>query len=340
MEMTLFQDLFGEIDAVTQTYVTDISSRAIQTITPFVSIGLTLTFIAFGLLIIRGGVQMPLMEFIGKSVRIGLIAGVALASGIYQGQIAEAIRTTPDALAGLLVPGGETGDQAAAVIDRAASEGFAKAGEAWEKTSTLDIGYSILIAAVGLIIIAATGVFVLIGGAFMILAKLGLAILAGLGPLFIAAMLWQPTQRFFEAWTGQVVNYMLMVVMLAASFGLMLNIYTNFVGGIEFGDKQNIAYNIGGVVILSGAMMIVLLQLPGVAAALGAGASISFLYELRALASGARAAGKAGAAAANMVGQAGGAAARAGAAVGGAAANAARSGGSAAASYFKGRKAA
>ncbi|EJF97359.1 hypothetical protein MEE_00071, partial [Bartonella elizabethae F9251 = ATCC 49927] len=45
MNFTVFTQLFNKIDQITKTYVTDISSKAIVTITPFVTIGLTITFL-------------------------------------------------------------------------------------------------------------------------------------------------------------------------------------------------------------------------------------------------------------------------------------------------------
>lgn len=302
----LFTDLFQRIDTVTDTYVTSMSSAAASAIAPVVAVGLTLTFIAFGLLIIRGAVQMPISEFLGKSIRIALICGAALGSGMYQGQIASAIKTTPDALASALLPSAEKGQGAAAVIDVAAGSGYEKAGEAWEKGGVFKED-GILWYVVGLIIWTATTVFMAVGGAFLLLAKIGLSVLAGLGPIFIASLLWQPTSRFFEAWTGQIVNYTLMVTIFAAAMGLMVDIFGNFVADMQFDGVQNVAYNLGALGILSVAMVIALLQLPGIASALGAGASVGFLYELRAIAGGAKAAKGAASAAASAPGKAAGA---------------------------------
>lgn len=302
----LFTDLFQRIDTVTDTYVTSMSSAAASAIAPVVAVGLTLTFIAFGLLIIRGAVQMPISEFLGKSIRIALICGAALGSGMYQGQIASAIKTTPDALASALLPSAEKGQGAAAVIDVAAGSGYEKAGEAWEKGGVFKED-GILWYVVGLIIWTATTVFMAVGGAFLLLAKIGLSVLAGLGPIFIASLLWQPTSRFFEAWTGQIVNYTLMVTIFAAAMGLMVDIFGNFVADMQFDGVQNVAYNLGALGILSVAMVIALLQLPGIASALGAGASVGFMYELRALAGGAKAAKGAASAAASAPGKAAGA---------------------------------
>lgn len=343
MAFSLFHDLFGKIDDVTQTYVADIASSATSAIAPVVTVGLTLTFIAFGILIIRGGVQMPLSEFLGKSLRVGLICGVALAGGLYQGQIADVIRTTPDALASSLVsdPSGAP-QEAATMIDTAAEEGFNKANEAFEQMSWMDPGQGLVFLVFGFVVAGATVVFVAIGGAFLLLSKLALAVLAGVGPIFIVAMLWQPTSRFFEVWVGQVVNFILLAVLLAASFGLMLSIYTGFLEGVSWEADTNNLYNVGGVLILTVAMGIVLLQLPGVASALGGGASVGYLYELKALAGGAKSMGAAAAGARDRAGAAGAgmrAAHGAGAAGGGAAAQR-QAFSRGAAAYYKGRKAA
>jgi len=330
----LFTDLFERIDSVTDTYVTSMSSAAASAIAPVVGVGLTLTFIAFGMLIIRGAVQMPVSEFLGKSIRIALICGAALGSGMYQGQIANAIKQTPDALASALLPSAEKGQSAAAVIDVAAGSGFEKANEAWENAGIFKED-GLLWGIAGCIIFAATTIFMAVGGAFLLLAKIGLSVLAGLGPIFIASLLWQPTTRFFEAWTGQIVNYTLMVVVFAAAMGLMVDIFGSFVSTMQFDGVQNVAFNLGGLGILSLAMVIALLQLPGIAAALGAGASVSFIHEMRAVASGAKAAKGAASAAMSAPGKVAGA-------VGGGV-NAARNAAGAiskAAGKFQGKKAA
>jgi type IV secretion system protein VirB6 len=333
MAFTLFTDLFSKIDQTTQTYVTDMSTGAIAAVTPVVTVGLTLMFMAYAFLIIRGGVQMPMSEFLGKSVRVALVCAAALGSGLYQGQIAEAIRTTPDALATALISDDSgKGAQAATLIDTAGEQGFTKAGEAWAEMSAMDIGQSLVFAFYGAIIILATIIFVAIGGAFLLLAKLGLSILAGLGPMFIAGLLWQPTHRFFEVWVGQVVNMILLVVMLAASFGLMLTIFTGYVEGLAMDPEQNKAYAMGGLLMLSVAMLVALLQLPGIAAALAGGASIAFLYEMRAVGGGARAAGRAAQGVSKAVHSAGAASVKGVAAVG-------RSVGQTA-GHFRGKKAA
>ncbi|PIT69129.1 trwi protein, partial [Bartonella tribocorum] len=72
MNFTMFTQLFNQIENITKTYVTDISSKAIATITPFISIGITIAFIIYGWLIIRGAIDMPLSGFVNRFIRISI----------------------------------------------------------------------------------------------------------------------------------------------------------------------------------------------------------------------------------------------------------------------------
>ena len=82
MAFSVFQDLFAEVDAATSVFVSDVVARLIVELTPVVTVGLTLTFIVYGLAIIRGAVDLPVMDFLGRAVRIGIITSIALAGAI------------------------------------------------------------------------------------------------------------------------------------------------------------------------------------------------------------------------------------------------------------------
>ena len=286
MAFTLFEPLFAKVDTATNVFVSQISTQAIATITPFVTLGLTLGFIAYAIAIIRGAVDMPVMDFLARSLRIAIIVGVALAGGLYQSQIAGAIVELPNSLAVALISNPTEGAGAASIIDVAAGKGFDAASRAFEQSSFFSAD-GLLYGIFGIIIILATAVVVSIGGAFILLAKVALALLAGLGPIFVVCFLWQPLSRFFDLWIGQVLNYVLLVVLFSALFGLMMDIYGGYVAGVKFESGVNVAYSLGGAIILSIAMVLVLLQLPGIAGALAGGAALGYMHELRALRGGA-----------------------------------------------------
>ena len=286
MAFKLFEPLFTKVDAATHMFVSQISTQAIATITPFVTLGLTLGFIAYAIAIIRGAVDMPVMDYLARSLRIAIIVGVALAGGLYQSQIASAIVELPNSLAVALISNPTEGAGAASIIDVAAGKGFDAASRAFEQSSFFSAD-GLLYGIFGIIIILATAVVVSIGGAFILLAKVALALLAGLGPIFVVCFLWQPLSRFFDLWIGQVLNYVLLVVLFSALFGLMMDIYGGYVAGVKFESGVNVAYSLGGAIILSIAMVLVLLQLPGIASALAGGAALGYMHELRAMRGGA-----------------------------------------------------
>ncbi len=293
MAFELMGPIYNAVDAITSNFVNHITAQAIASLTPVVTVGLTVAFIAYGLLIIRGAVDMPVMDFLGKSVRIGIIVSIALAGGLYQSQIASALVSLPDEVATALVASPELGTGAAALVDNSAGKGFDVAADAFAKAGLFEdngITYFFF----GLIVSIFTAIVVAIGGAFLLMAKLVVAILAGLGPLFILALLFQPTARFFDMWVAQVLNYVLLVVLFAAVFGLMMDMYGHYMGGIKFDGQQNVAYSIGGAMILSIAMVVILLQLPAIAGALAGGVGLSYMFELRAIRGMAGSAGGAG----------------------------------------------
>lgn len=286
MDFFLFTDLFRKVDAITSTFVTGISARSIAALTPVISIGLTISFITYGWLIIRGVIDMPIMEFPDKSVKICIITSIALTGGLYQARIADTIRTLPDELINALVVDHTKKSSAATSIDQTADKGFGIASKAFDHAGFF-VENGITFGIIGLVMLISTSIFVALGGTMLLLTKLSLSILAGLGPFFIIALLWQPTVRFFDMWAAQILNYILIAVLATIIFGLMLDIYDLYMSGIKFDGVQNVGRTLGGAVVLSIAMVIILLQVPNIASGLAGGISLSYLHELRSVRSGA-----------------------------------------------------
>ncbi|AGF75075.1 TrwI protein [Bartonella australis AUST/NH1] len=279
MAFQLFTQLSSKIDQTTAAYVTDISSKAIAAITPVVSVGLSLAFILYGFLIIRGVIDMPIADFLNRYIRIGIITSIALTGGLYQKEIAELITTMPDELVSELISDTSNSDTMTRVIDKAAKKGFDRANEAFEESAFFDSN-GLLYGIFGVIILLATSTLVAIGGAlaFIILAKIALAILAGLGPLFIFALLWQPTYRFFEQWVTQMLNYVILIVLFATVFSVIMNIFGNYMNDLKFDGVQNVSYSLGGALILCITSVVLLLKLAGIAGNLAKGVTLGHMW--------------------------------------------------------------
>lgn len=294
MAFKLFDAFFNKFDAATATFATDVSSKVISTLTPVISVGLTVGFIVYALGIIRGVIDHPMPDFLWRCFRIGVIVSIATAGGLYQSQIASAITTTPDALATAIVADPANSSTAGNVLDGATDKGFKVASKAFEKQGWFS-SEGWLYGAFGVLAMLCTAILVAIGGAFVILAKVALAVLAALGPLFIFALLWQSTARFFEMWCGQVMNYGLLIVLTSSVFMLIMDVFSNYMGQVKFDGSQNVAYTLGGAVIIAVASIILLLQLPQIASGLAGGVGLGYMWEMRMLRSGAGSFGRKGA---------------------------------------------
>ncbi len=275
----MFSKLFNEIDKATNTYVMDISSKAIVTITPIVSIGLTLGFIVYGWLVIRGAIDTPLTELVNRCFRVSVITSIALTAGLYQQDIKNLIMETPDDLVKALVKNSQRKDQLAKLIDTVAEKGFECASKAFEEAAFLDAD-GLLYGLFGILILLATSFLTAVGGAFILLANVAITLLVGLGPFFIIALLWQPTYRFFEQWIAQILSYTILIFLLATMSSLLMNIFANYMEDFKFDGKQNISYALGGALILSIISIVLLFKLSSIANALAKGITFGHLWRL------------------------------------------------------------
>ncbi len=278
----IFTPLFTEMDQVTMRLANDVSSRLIVALAPVVSAGLALYFVVWALLVIRGVVQEPVLEFLGKMIRTAVIVSVALSAGLYQQSVAELVTTLPDDLARVVM--GEEGDawnghvigragsesKQAVAIDRAAGQGLDKAGEAFKK-GTIFSEQGIAFYTFGLLLVIATVLMVGFGGAIILVAKTVLAVLAALGPLFIAALLFESTRRFFDRWIAMVATHVLLVVVFACVFTFMLGVYGNYMERFRFDGSVSVVYGVGGALVLTIVSIALLRQGQHVAHGLGGG---------------------------------------------------------------------
>ncbi|WP_375703224.1 type IV secretion system protein [Bartonella sp. AD13SXNS] len=280
MSFKMFSQLFNEIDRVTDTYVMDISSKAIVAITPIASIGLTISFIIYGWLVIRGAIDMPLAGLVNRCFRISIITSIALTAGLYQYEIKDLIMNTPDDLVEALVDNPQNRSQLAQLIDKVAEKGFECASKAFEEAAFLEAD-GVLYGLFGILILLATSFLTAVGGALILLANIAITLLIGLGPFFIISLLWQPTYRFFEQWIAQILSYTIFLVFLATMSSLLMNIFANYVADFKFDGNQNVSYALGGVLILSIISTVLLFKLSSIANALAKGVTLGHLWKIK-----------------------------------------------------------
>ncbi|WP_336293860.1 type IV secretion system protein [Bartonella sp. CB169] len=279
MNFKMFTQLFNYIDQATKIYVTDVSLKAITAVTPIVSIGLTIAFMVYGWLIIRGAVDISISGFLSRCLQVSIITSIALSAGLYQKEIANVIIEMPHGLSAALINNSPDSKQFITLIDKAAERGFDFASAAFEEAAFGDVD-GLLYGLFGILILLATSFLVAISGAFILLTKVVLILLVGLGPFFIVSLLWKPTHRFFEQWVAQILSYIIFLILLATMFNLMINIFANYMTDLEFDGKQNVGHSLGGALILSIISIVLLFKLSSIASALAKGVTLGHLWKL------------------------------------------------------------
>ncbi|WCF29566.1 type IV secretion system protein [Xylella fastidiosa] len=272
-----YSRMFTELSNALNTYVNDTATNIIGAITPVATTLLTIYVILWGWSMMRGVISEPITDGVGRMVRLAVICGIALKIGYYNGFISDFLWNAPDEMANYL--GGGNEENNAAFLDTLMSKMYDFGDAYYQKSqanSTLglpDFGLLFMAYAIWGAGIAATGY-----GAFLLaLSKIGLAITLGLGPMFILLIMFEPTKRFFDAWLGQALNYVFLVILTAAAIKLILSIlqaYLTNASGLLDDPSPNQALP---AIVFSIIGALVMVQMPSKASALGGGVAISTL---------------------------------------------------------------
>lgn len=269
--------LDGVVPSVTS-FASSTSSTMIRIIAgPAVSL-LTIYVILWGAGIASGHIQEPFTDGMRRIVRMVMIVCFALTAGIYQQEIVSFFLNIPSSFAVALITG-PTGGEApsiARVIDVTIQVGFGQAGEAWAMAST-NVSYG---QAFGYIIIAivmyASTMFVgATAAAILFVAYVAMAIVLAIGPLFILAALFPSTQRFFESWLAQVLNFCVLFLLVACAISLTFVMFRTFLNQMSSDDFSQLIINAFKIMGMAVCIVIVLLQTRGIASALGGGVALA-----------------------------------------------------------------
>ncbi|MGY4831815.1 type IV secretion system protein (plasmid) [Sphaerotilaceae bacterium SBD11-9] len=277
-----YERTFTELNTALGSYVGDVASNIIGAITPVATTGMTIYVILWGLSMMRGLISEPLTDGIFRIVRLAVVTGLALNIGLYSSFIANALWNSPDALAAYVASGYSSGTSNVSFLDSLMSRMYDLGDAYWQKANASsgmlpipDLGLTAIA-----ILVWVMGVVATAYGAFLLaLSKLALAILLGVGPLFVLMTMFEGTKRFFEAWIGQALNYVFLVMLTSGVIKLILTILQLYLtaaetGGVLADPKISQALPAFGICIIA---MLVMMQLPSISSALGGGAAVSSL---------------------------------------------------------------
>lgn len=275
-----YEKLFTKLNTGLSTYWSDVASDISGAIAPVATTLVAIYVMLWGWSMIRGAIQEPVIDGFTRITRITLIVAVAIGTGYYNSFLADMLWNSPEAL-GSIVAGGSSSATNMQFLDDLMSQ-FYDFGQVFNDAANADTG----ITGIPDLSLWFTGLAVWVSGVLvtgyagflLALSKMALAIILGIGPIFILLTIFEPTKRFFDAWIGQALNYVFLVMLTAGAIKLIMTIIESYLGpAMGVAAAEPTMEKALPAIVFSIIGMLVMVQLPSVASALGGGVSVGTL---------------------------------------------------------------
>lgn len=258
--MGLFTSLGSQIESGTSEQITSISTNLAGMLTPWVTTALIIWILAYSYAVIRGEAQEPINRFLWDLAKKSLVLYFALAAGIFQSTIVADVESVTQQLTSAIngsVGGGEctstsnTTPGIYAALDCSFTKFNGALKKIWDTTKILlfkDIPDDILEkfkrvldAAISLVVILFLGLVMYLAAIIMyaivfievVVVRVVITVVFSFGPLFIAALAFEPTKKYFEGWASKVVYCVILqaiiVLFNGVAFGALSSILIDMV---------------------------------------------------------------------------------------------------------------
>jgi len=281
----LFTTFWKWLAAALDAYVGQHVAAMAQAIEPAAVTLAAIYVMVWGFLHLKGAIQEPLLAGAVRIVRLVVVFGLALRLWQYNEVLVDTFMQAPVQLAADLAG---TADPVG-TVDALWEKGGQVAATLWDKGGVFngDVGYY-LAAVIVYLLMGAVCVYTLF---LMALARVALALLLAVGPLFILALLFESTQRFFEHWIAQLANYALVGVFAVLTASLMLTVVESYAAQTVAKGAAILTVDALDMLLVAGIVLLILRQVLPIAARLAGGLALSsFGAGTGALARGVRAA--------------------------------------------------
>lgn len=276
MAITLFEPLHTHLDAILTSYIGTTASNFSQELLPVSKFLMMISIGWFGWGTISGQAHNPIMESVRKMLSLSVIIALATNVSLYNQYISDWLWQSPDALANLVVQGNGSGSGSSvsfSFLDNLLTQYYERGKIFWElgNESTIpNFGFLIIACVVWLCGFLVTGYSAFL----LILSKMALAVLLGVGGIFVLLAAFAPTRKFFDAWIGQVINFVFLNMLTVAVAGIMLSIVDEYARGMVSAADIMDAFPMIGLSVVT---MFLIYQVPSIASSLGGGVALSTL---------------------------------------------------------------
>lgn len=282
-----FTDTINRVSSVLDTYVSSTSSNIVGGFSGVATTLVTIYVVLWGWSMMRGMISEPITDGVTRIVRLTVIVALATNIGLYNAYIAEFLWRAPDALASLVASGYSDSTTNANFLDTLFGKMYDFGAAYIEKAhATSGVFPDFGLMAAGWAVWIVGGAATLYGAFLLVLSKIALAVLLAVGPIFVLCMVFEGTKRFFDVWIGQALNYIFLVMLTAAMIKLLFTIISMYMDAVfgsyaaSGGADPNFS-EIFPMLAVSGIGVLVLMQMPSIASALGGGVAISTLNAAR-----------------------------------------------------------
>lgn len=295
MAFTLVADIFAKVDGAITSMVSANVATIISDVTPLIATCLTIKLMVQGMYsAFNPGAGDSLSSLIKEYLSIALILSFATAGGWYQQELVNVALHLPDDFAGILSAPNKVGASGVpAIIDSGIEKGIKIVNTAWEAADVFSSS-GLAAYAIGGIMMIATVVLGGLGAGFVIMAKILLAVTLCFGPIAIFCLLWGATKNIFARWLASVINYGLVVVILALVFGFIMQMFDNLLSSMNSDAAYSSITGSISALLLTVISVFVLFQIPQIAASWGSGISAGVADAARSMGSSMQALGNMG----------------------------------------------
>lgn len=270
----IFSYLTASIDNALSTYVSSVSAQLAAVLAPIVISGLTIHYMLFGLAVMRGDADSSVPKFAWSMAKHTMIATLALTTATYQEWIVDSVSALTITLIQATSPSGAT--SVAMALDQMNAQGSDYALVVIGRGMTLMPIGGYLDVLAGFVIMLSNLALVALTGVWDMLAKVALTFMLAFGPLFISCLAFPATKKFFDAWLGKVLNYVLLIAFMAAITTFSTQIAAGFVSkATDNVGSTNALVDSFEFALLSIALIALTWQMPGIASGIAGGAAVS-----------------------------------------------------------------
>lgn len=266
---------FAQVDNLLVNVVARTAENAIVVALPFVTLFLTLSFIFYAFAIMRGVVEQPVMDFLGRALMIGIVTSIASLGGIYLSQIVPFLIEGPIDLAVAIVGNPATGaspsEYYAETFDVSLNASITLGSRLFTAAADMSMVTGLIVTLVSGILILAVVLLAAVGMTLIIVVKVAVGLLAAVGPLFILAYIFEPTRDLFKRWVSQLIGYFLLMLLFTVVIGGLINTLARWMMNLGLTldtEPGNLLAQAVAVLVFVLASLILIYMLPGMASSL------------------------------------------------------------------------